>query len=212
MTQRQRLLFGPLAAAIFLLGVVGLALTVPGYSQVHQTVSEIGEISSPARMPFMIMLFAVAVCILVFAWAVREVSLQAGHSPLAAYFIASMAVSVVGVGIFAYPHPFHNHFGLSEVVGYQAPLVMALTWRGDARVKHLATVSWVMFVLMWVVIGLNLSTLDRQSALFAYERPFYGLVQRSLFVVWFGWLIAVAVLLFNTSDKESQLMARAAAS
>lgn len=212
MTQRRRLLFGPLAAAIFFFGVVGLALMIPGYSQVRQTVSEIGEMSSPARIPFMIMLFAVAVCILMFAWAIREVSVQAGHSPLAAYFIASMAASVVGVGIFAYPHPFHSHFGLSEVVGYQAPLVMALTWRGDARVKHLAAVSWVMFALMWIVIGLNLSTLDRQSALFAYERPFYGLVQRSLFVVWFGWLIAVAVLLLNSSDKESELMARAAAS
>jgi hypothetical membrane protein len=206
MTQRHRLLFGPLAAAIFFLGVVGLALMIPGYSQVHQTVSEIGQMGSPARTPFMIMLFAVALCILVFAWAVREVSVQAGHSPLAAYFMAFMAVSVVGVGIFAHPHPFHNYFGLSEVVAYQAPLVMALTWRGDARGKHLATVSWVVFVLMWIVIGLNLSTLDRQSALFAFEKPFYGLVQRSLFVVWFGWLIAVAVLLFSSSDKESVVL------
>jgi hypothetical protein len=44
-----RLLFGPLAAAILCFGIIGLALLLPGYSHVRQTVSEIGEISSPAR-------------------------------------------------------------------------------------------------------------------------------------------------------------------
>ena len=43
-----RLLFGPVAAAVLVLGVAGLALMVPGYSDVRQTVSEIGEVGSPA--------------------------------------------------------------------------------------------------------------------------------------------------------------------
>ena len=34
-----------------------------------------------------------------------------------------MALSAAGVGVFAYPHPLHNVFGISELVGYQAPLV-----------------------------------------------------------------------------------------
>jgi hypothetical protein len=38
-----RLLAGPLASVILGAGIAGLALLVPGYSQVHQTVSEIGQ-------------------------------------------------------------------------------------------------------------------------------------------------------------------------
>jgi hypothetical protein len=72
MRTNYRLLFGPLAAAIFAVGITGLARLIPGYSHVHQTVSEIGEIASPARLPFAIMLFCVAACILVFAWALRD--------------------------------------------------------------------------------------------------------------------------------------------
>jgi hypothetical protein len=48
--------FGPLAAAIFGFGVAGLPLMVPGYSYIRQTVSEIGEIGSPARIPFAVVL------------------------------------------------------------------------------------------------------------------------------------------------------------
>ncbi len=51
MIRNYRLLSGPLAAIILGFGIGGLALLIPGYSHVHQTVSEIGEIGSPARVP-----------------------------------------------------------------------------------------------------------------------------------------------------------------
>jgi hypothetical membrane protein len=198
------LLFGPLAAAILGLGIVGLGFMVPGYSQVHQTVSEIGEAGSPAGVPFAIMLFAVAACVLVFASAIRDQSIKTGHSPVAAYFVGFMAISLSGVAVFAFPHPLHNSFGLSELVAYQAPLVLAITWRGDPRVRTVVRASWILFILMWIAIGLNLATLDRQGALWAFERPFYGLVQRTLFIVWFGWCAVIGALLFKSSEKSSQ--------
>jgi hypothetical protein len=92
-TRRYRLLFGPLAGTILGFDIVGLALLIPGYSHVRQTVSEIGEIGSPARVPFAIMLCCVAACLLMFALAVRGVLLATDHSSIAAYllgFTASM--------------------------------------------------------------------------------------------------------------------------
>jgi len=85
MKRNCRVLFGPLAGAILFFGIAGLALLIPGYSHMQQTVSEIGEIGSPARVPFAIMLCCVAACILVFASAVRDLSVMAYHSRLAAY-------------------------------------------------------------------------------------------------------------------------------
>ena len=145
---------------------------------------------------FALLLCAVAICILVFAVAVRAASIESAHSPLCAYFIGAMTLSVAGVGLFAFPHPLHNVFGLSETVGYQAPLVMALTWRGEKRASSLATVSWVAFGLIWLAIALNLSAMDRHGELWAYVKPCYGLVQRALFAAWFGWLAVVGFLLF----------------
>ena len=195
MRRNYRLLFGPLAGAILAFGIAGLALLIPGYSHVHQTVSEIGEIGSPARVPFAIMLFCVAACILVFASAVRDVSVAAHHSRLAAYVIGFMALPAAGIGLFAYPHPLHNLFGMSELIGYQAPLVLALTWRRDPRAKTLVVLSWILFALIWGAIALNLSAFA--APVWAYVKPVHGLAQRALFAAWFGWCAVVGILLFQ---------------
>jgi hypothetical membrane protein len=204
MKHSYRLLFGPLAAAVFVLGVAGLALLVPGYGHVHQTVSEIGEIGSPVRIPFTIMLCFVAACILVFASGVRDLSITAGRSPLAAYLTGFMALSAAGVGVFAYPHPLHNVFGTSELIGYQAPLVFALTWRREPGAKTLVALSWTLFVLVWVAIVLNLSSIDRQGLIWAYVRPVHGLAQRALFAAWFGWCAAIGIMLFQRAQRTGQ--------
>ena len=112
-----------------------------------------------------------------------------------------MALSAAGVGVFAYPHPLHNVFGLSELVGYQAPLILALTWRRDPRAGTAVTFSWIMTGLVWVAIALNLSSLDRHGAVWAHLKPAYGLVQRGLFAAWFGWCAGVGVLLFRRSAR-----------
>jgi hypothetical membrane protein len=193
----NRLLFGPLAAALLAIGIAVLPFWVPGYSQVHQTVSEIGEMDSPARIPFTIMLCGVALCLLIFAVGVGAESKRAGHRRLSAYLIGCMAVSAAGVGIFAFPHPLHNVFGESELIGYQAPLAFALSWRADPAAKRLVAFSWIMFALIWVSIALNLATFDRHSTLWLEMKPVYGLVQRSLFATWFGWCAGIGVLLIR---------------
>lgn len=191
----NRLLFGLLAAALLGVGITVLPLWVPGYSQVHQTVSEIGEMDSPARIAFAIMLCGVAVCLLIFAAGVGAESRRAGHGRLSAYLIACMAVSAAGVGIFAFPHPLHNVFGESELIGYQAPLAFALSWRKDPTAKRPVTFSWVLFALIWISIALNLVSLDRHSAIWTEMKPIYGLIQRSLFAAFFCWCAGIGLLL-----------------
>ena len=198
------LLSGPLATIILGGGIAGLALMVPGYSQVHQTVSEIGQMGSPARVAFAALLCAVAVCLLIFAWEIRALSLKARSSPAGAYLIACMAVSAGGVGVFAHPHPLHNVFGLSELIGYQAPIALAIAWRRDPQARSVVVFSWFMAFLVWVAIALNLATLDRSGALWAFEKPYYGLVQRALFAAWFVWCAGAGFLLYGAPDAASQ--------
>ena len=119
-----------------------------------------------------------------------------------------MGLPAAGVGVFAYPHPLHNIFGISELIGYQAPLVFALTWRRDPRVNTVVAVSWIFSVLIWVAILLNLSSLDRQGLIWAYVKPVNGLAQRSLFAGWFGWCAVTGILLFQHArsiGREAQV-------
>lgn len=195
MTLRWRLSCGIVATIVLWGGLVLLPLMVPGYSSIKQTVSEIGQMGSPARVPFAVMLFAVAFCLLLFAWGLRDVSLELRRPSVAAYLTGFMAISAMGVGIFAYPHPLHGLFGLSEFVGYQAPWVLALTWRRQERVRGLAGFSCVMGVFVWITLIANLGVLDLHSWLWLVERPIYGVVQRSLFFTWFVWLAGTSLML-----------------
>ena len=197
MKSDYRLLFGPLATTVLLVGIIGLAFLVPGYNPIQQTVSEIGEADSPARLPFAIMLWIVAACLIVFGLAVRALSIESGSSPWAAYLIGATAVSAAGIGVFAYPHPLHNVSGLSELVGYQAPLALAATWRGEPRARSLVLFSWIMGGLVWAAIVLNLTTFYRHGPIWAEIKPVYGLCQRALFATWFGWCAGAGVLLFR---------------
>ena len=197
MKRDNRLLFGPLAACILGAGIAGLAFMVPGYSHIRQTVSEIGEMDSPARLPFAVMLCCVAFCLAVFATAVRSESRKSGHAQASAWLIGFMALSAAGVGIFAFPHPLHNIFGESELIGYQAPLAFALTWRGDPKARRLVAFSWCFALLVWISIALNLSSLFRDAAIWSALKPVYGLVQRSLFAAWFGWCAGIGALLWR---------------
>jgi len=196
--KRYGLLLGPISGLIFVLGVAGLAAVVPGYSHVRQTVSEIGEVGSPAQMPFMIMLLAIALCLFGFALALRRVSVSAGHSPLSAYLAACMAISVAGVGIFAFPHPLHNVFGISELIGYQTPIAFALTWRNDPRVKGTVVFSWIAYVVVLIAIVVNLSSLDPGGQVWHRIRPFIGVAQRVLFIGWFAWCAGIGLSLYGS--------------
>ena len=191
-----RLLLGPLAAFTLAVAIAGLAKMLPNYSHVRQTVSEIGEVGSPARILFAVALSLVAICLFFFALALRDLSRRTSHSASAAYLVAAMALSVAGVGVFAHPHPLHNVFGLSELVGYQAPLALALAWR-RTRARSLVLTSWIAWGFTWAAIALNLSSLDRHGSLWAYVAPHYGVAQRALFASWFGWCAVIGILLFR---------------
>ncbi|MFC4529084.1 DUF998 domain-containing protein [Dyella halodurans] len=195
---RLRLFFGLVAALVLWCGFVLLPFAVPGYDSIRQTVSEIGQVGSPARVPFTATLCVVAICVLLFAWGLRDASRKLGRSSVAAYLTGFMAISSVGVGVFAYPHPLHGVFGLSEFVGYQAPWVLALTWRREKSIRGLVPFSWTMGALLWVSIIANLSVLDLHSWLWQFERPVYGIVQRSLFFTWCLWLAGISLMLVKS--------------
>jgi len=207
MKQRQGLLFGPLAAILLAAGIGGLPLIVPGYNAVHQTVSEIGEVGSPAHVPFALVLYAVAGCLLIFAWALAAVARDAGCSSLPAWLVGCMTVTVAALGWFAYPHPMHNVIGPTELIGYQAPVAIALTWRRAAALRPVAMFSAWIAILLWLAIIANLCVLDPQGPLlgviWAYERPFYGLVQRSLFLFWCIWCAGSGLWLWTTARFRS---------
>ena len=193
----SRLWFGPIAALLLFAGIFAVGLVTPDYSHVRQTVSELGEVGSPGQIAFSVLLCLVAACLIIFAGAVAHSLRELGHSTLPAWFLGAMAISTAGVGLFAYPEPLHNIFGMSETVGYQAPLVVALVCKTDPRAKRIKAFSIVMYVAVLLAIAINLVALVRPAEIWSQIKPFFGVVQRSLFASWFIWCTGYALLLMR---------------
>ena len=197
MSFKTRAAFGVIAAVLFAIGIIVLAEFVPDYDQVRQTVSEIGEVGCPVQIPFAILLCITAICVLIYGSAIRDLLKASGHSRITFFLIVAMAVCAAGVGIFAYPHLLHNVFGPAELIGYQAPLALWISLRRDQRNILLARISLIGAVLVWIAIIANLAVFDRDGQIWAHMKPFYGLVQRSLFGAWFAWSAAIGAVLYS---------------
>jgi hypothetical membrane protein len=191
---RLRVLFGPLAAALFFVGIVGLALLIPGYDQLRQTVSEIGEIGSPMQTPFTILLCAVGAAILVFAWGVSDFSREANVSRFPVFLIAYAGLAAAAMGVFSFPHPLHNLIGPTELIGYQAPGALAWAWRRRPNAKSIVRFSWIMFALLWLALALNIPGIVRTGSLWQAVSPLNGLLQRGLFAPFFVWCAGIGWL------------------
>lgn len=205
----NRLWFGPVAVLLLIAGTFAIGAITPGYSQVRQTVSELGEAGSPGQFAFSALLFFVALCLVTCSSAVARTLRQLGCSSLPAFFVAAMAFSCAGVGIFSFPHPLHNIFGLSETVGLQAPLVAALACRNQPRAKQIVFFSLIMYFAVAVAFAINLVALVRPVNLWPLIKPFFGIVQRSLFASWFIWVAGYSVLLMRVGRANQAFDATA---
>jgi hypothetical membrane protein len=200
-----RLWFGPVAALLFIAGTFAIGAITPGYSHVRQTVSELGEVGSPGQFAFSALLCLVAACLAIFASAIPRPLRGLGCSALPAYFVAAMAISCAGVGIFSFPHPLHNISGMSETIGQQAPLVAALVCRSVPRAKQIAIFSIIMYVVVLIAIAVNLIPLVRPAGLWPLVRPYFGVVQRFLFLSWFVWCTGYAMLLLKAGRADDSI-------
>lgn len=195
---RHFLLFGPAAGILFFATVYLLAALLPDYSHLSETVSEIGEIGSPVALPFEVGMLVVNVCVILFGIGLFRLSGSAGISRLPAVFVIYFGVIDIGTNVFPSPHPLHNVFGLSLTIGYLAPLVTAIAWRSTDTARSMAAVSLPVAVLIFVSIFLNISPAFNRDL---YPLEYYGVVQRSIFVLFYGWCAYVGLKAWTMASR-----------
>ena len=198
--KRNLLLFGPLAGILFFATVYVLAAFLPDYSHVSRTVSEIGQIGSPVATPFQVAMLAVNLCVILLAVGLLSFARANNLSVVPAFFVAWFGLVDIGTNIFPSPHPLHNVFGLSLTIGYLAPLVLAIAWRRSEAARSMTRVSWIFAVLLIASIFLNISPAFNRDM---YPLQFYGLVQRSAFVLIYGWFAWTGLFGLSVGNREA---------
>jgi hypothetical membrane protein len=195
---RTCLLFGLICGTALIAMSTVLGALLPGYDPVSQTISEIGETGSPFQRIFQITLIAAALCFLIFAYGVYRFASWRHVSILPAIAVGFIGLMDLGTAAFEAPHPLHNVFGIPKLLGFLAPLLLAVSWPNAPDLRVVRSVSAVAGGLVLISVALNLSPLFVSS--WPWGEAHYGLIQRTMFV-FFAWCIFLAVALYQRTGS-----------
>lgn len=195
--KKYLLLSGALAGLLFFATVYMLALSVSGYSHVSDTVSEIGQIGSPVEQSYQIAMLIVDASLVALGIAFISFARSRNAPILPAVLIAYFGFIQMGLHIYPSPHSLHNVFGLLLIFGYMAPLALAISWRKFGVLREIVQTSWIVAILLFVSIFLNISPLFTRDL---YPLEYYGLVQRSSLLLIFGWFAGIGIWGFRRTS------------
>ena len=183
----QPRILGLLIAFLFIIGSLLMGYLLENYSFYSQTLSEIGSLSSPMKIPFQVLKIVVAILILLLSASLLNLARRNNFSVIPTLFLFAYGLSDLGLALFPTPHPLHNVFGLSLILGYLSPFFFGILWPNKVATNFRA-VSLLFFALIILGIFLNLSPIFRPDL---YPLSYYGIVQRFLV---FSMLIYLAYL------------------
>jgi hypothetical membrane protein len=200
MSARFCLIFGLIAGATFIAASTILGALLPNYDPITQTVSEIGERGSPFETTFKVVNLFVAGCFILFAFGLYRFSKERRVSLLPAVLLGFFATMEVGTFVFESPHPWHNVFGISSLLGFLAPLALAIAWPNAADLIALRRVSVIAAAILILSLALNLSELFVRVS---YIVEHIGVVQRTL-LVFHLWCAYLGLVLFQSARQPAQ--------
>ena len=200
MYSKRLLHFGWIFTLIFILGVFVFGSQLEGYNPVSQTVSEIGERGSPFYMQWLVFSIFNNTLFVLFAIGIISFAKRNNLSITPGILVLAYGLSQFATDIFASPHPLHNVFGLSMLIGYFSPLIFALRWKSQLG-SIFRWISIVSFILVLVGIFLNLSPVFAPSL---YPLEYYGLVQRFLLFTFAGYCAFVSISSIKSGDLSQK--------
>ena len=199
-TQKALAFCGIAAPIVFTILVVVEGLLRPGYSQVAQVISELGQVGTPNAIlqdanfvvtGFLLIAFVVGL----YRGLGRSRTTTLG---LALFFVFPAVMVLVGT-IFPLPNPVHTPLSIAGfIVLIVAVFVVSLGMRKDVRWKGLATYSLGTGV---VLVGLLLLIIATGQGVLA---PEFGLLQRLFLAPVFLWIEAMAFRLLALSSRPVQ--------
>lgn len=189
---------GWVGASVFIIGSLLLGSLLPDYNAVSQTVSEIGQEGSVLYNPWQIFTVSVGVLLILFSVGIYSFARQHKLSVLPGLFLLAAGISQFGIGLYPSPHHLHNVFGLSMILGYLSPIVIALSWKIKLG-KNFQRISYLTFILIMIGIFLNLSPAFAPEL---YPLAYYGLVQRFLLYTFYTYVFFVSLMTINFSPEN----------
>jgi hypothetical membrane protein len=200
MAQKAFALSGIAGPILFTILVIVEGLLRPGYSQVAQVISELGQVGTPNAILQDANFVATGLLLIAFAVGLYRGIGRGRFVTLGiALFLVFPGVMVLVGTLFPLPDPVHTPLSIAGfIVLIVAVFVVSFGLRKDDRWKRLASYSLGTGV---VLVGLLLLIIATGQGVLA---PYFGLLQRLFIVPVFLWIEVLAIRLLALSSRPTQ--------
>ncbi len=199
---------GITGSILFLIVVTLLGILQPGYNAITQFLSELGAVGAPYATVMDANFIVSGILIVAFAIGLNRGMGEEGSSKIGSALVVSSAAGLVGAGIFScdpgcpalggsFSQGMHNLVSLPQFIGAMlAPLIISRSLKEGVlqgyRTYSVLTGTVLLGTFLVLFLGLGLGFL-----------PWLGAVQRFFFVMWFLWIVIIAIKLVRISSRSS---------
>jgi hypothetical membrane protein len=175
--------FGVVVPVLFWVFTIAAGFIHGNYNHFKNAVSNLGEIGSASEIIMAIFTFVIAICSMVFSIGFYKASKQFKLNILPAILSFTMAISFLWAAIFPAGHQLHGTLGPLPIGIILGALILLFVWKNDKINFKIKWLSGLSVIVMLLFILRFMPTI---------QQNFEGLVQRTLYLGWSIWCIAIS--------------------
>ncbi len=165
------------------------------YNHLHNVVSELGALGTKSEVFMSTSEILVAILSLFAVFGYVKACRQMSLNVIPVITLLSVSVSMFWAAIFPMHHVLHGTLGPIPLILNLGVLLSIFVWRGK-QVQVLRWISFVSFLCMLLIILRFIPNL---------RNNFEGLLQRTFYLGWTIWSIALSVTFKKITDKKKSL-------
>lgn len=157
---------------------------MPGYNHATRMISELGEIGTETQHIFTIGLVLTSVFSVFFNIGLFRICKKIELNIIPIIILWTFSFSILGAGIFSFPHKLHGFLGSPSIILFLSPLTAWIFWKNKVipNIKFISLLTFIIMSLGFLIFAPNILN------------DYFGIKQRFFHLGWTVWFLCLTYI------------------
>ncbi len=164
---------------------------MPEYNHAIRMVSELGEIGTKTQHIFTFGLVLTSIFSVFFNIGLFRICKKVGLNLIPILILWTFSFSILGAGIFSFPHRLHGLLGSPSIILFLSPLTAWIFWKTNVitNIKVLSLLTFIIMSLGFLILMPNFLT------------DYFGIKQRIFHFGWTVWFLYLTTIFIGINKR-----------
>jgi hypothetical membrane protein len=164
---------------------------MPGYNHATRMVSELGELGTRTQQIFTFGLVLTSIFSVSFNIGLFRICKKIGLSIIPILILWTFTFSILGAGIFSFPHRLHGLLGSPSIILFLSPLTALIFWKTNliSNIKVISLLTFIIMLLGFLIFAPNILT------------DYFGIKQRFFHFGWTVWFLYLTTIFIRINKR-----------